>query len=82
MENITDNYKEHQFHNIYDPKCSTCYSNALKIPVGERVSLLIDNQVDSEEEPHPCRWCGNPTTNIECAECDKKNDEAYFERHG
>jgi len=41
---IEDNYLEHKFHNIYDSQCSTCYSNALKIPVGERIFLLIDNK--------------------------------------
>lgn len=43
---VTDLEKEHQFHNVYEPKCSTCFSNALKIPVGDRANLLIDNPIE------------------------------------
>lgn len=25
-DEVRDNYTEHKFHDIYDPNCSTCYS--------------------------------------------------------
>ena len=46
---VVDNYKEHSQHFTYDGHCSTCYSNALKLPVGKRVFLLIDNNIDNHD---------------------------------
>jgi len=95
---IPDLYLEHSQHQTYEPQCSECYKFALSIPVGERAFLLVDMKTiddtlrppltreDEEqlklEETHPCRWCGTLTNNLECNACDKKSDEAYFERHG
>ena len=38
---MPDNYKEHQYHEIYDKHCSTCYEEEVKCEVcGSRLARL------------------------------------------
>ena len=39
MEHI-DNYQEHELHQVYDPSCSTCFSEGLRVQESKEKSLL------------------------------------------
>lgn len=74
---IEDLYLEHELHEVYEPKCSTCYSNALKLPEEKRVFLLIDNTLDLDkdrDEDHMdmelCEMCSIPCEHLYCDNCD------------